>query len=521
MIIFSFNTLTKFWKQHPALLYALGLMLGVYSALNWNWSLLIPIFLVFVPLGYCLKNRDGIIIRFTLVFGIFTTTFIFVKLQYQFPTLPSEGISGTAHIAINSLAASTTHFGKQWSYKGTIYQFVPDDSKFLEAYASNIPFKLSIPQNSSIRRPLADRAYKIHGRLKESSPGYYTFNVRKEEPWHSVKESWSLAEYRFHAKEYVKAYITQHIPGKRSATFLSGIATGEFDDRLMLFEFSRFGLQHIMAISGFHFAIVAGILSTLLRLVIAKKKATLLLIFLLSSYFIFLGCAPSIMRAWITILIALASFLFQRRASGLNSLGVALLLILFFDPLLCRNLGFQFSFLSTASILLFYSSSDLMIQKVFAKRSLAQMIDMNYLNQHGYFILSCFRQAISLTIAVSVIAIPMTLYFFNKFPVLSLIYNLFFPFLVSISMLLLLLGIMMGIVFFPLGNFLHSLNNNYTNFVLNFTYNMPTTLDYTWRTTAIPIEFAVGYISILFCFGICLKYYLEENRENLEDFSFL
>ena len=77
------------------------------------------------------------------------------------------------------------------------------------------------------------------------------------------------------------------------------------EDRLMQFEFGRFGLQHIMAISGFHFAILAGFFSFGLHLMLNRRVANAFLIALLSTYFVFLGAGPSILRAWMTILITL------------------------------------------------------------------------------------------------------------------------------------------------------------------------------------------------------------------------
>jgi competence protein ComEC len=503
----------QFWRQHPALLYALAVLLGIWSVLDWTPLLLLPMLMIAIPL---LLHKDGLRGRLALACVLATCAAAFVSIKYRFPEIPQEGISGNALIEFTSLSSSTTHFGKRWLYKGTIKQF--DEGP---VSARNIPFSLSLPQNEEMIRPPADQAYWVMGRLKEQPGGRYSLNVAKDTPWFPIKGTWSLAEYRFRVKQYVSDYIQRKMSSARVATFLAGIATGDFDDRLMQFEFSRFGLQHIMAISGFHFAIVAGILSLLLRLVMNKHRATLLLIFLLSSYFIFLGCGPSIMRAWMTVLIALCGFLFARRGSGLNSLGVAMLMILLFDPLQCRSIGFQFSFATTTAILLLYFGCDQLMQQVIVKRPLSQMVEMDFWNQHAYCVLAFFRQAFAMAVAVNLIALPMMLYYFHKFPVLSLVYNLFFPFMVSISMLLLLLGILIGIVLPPLGDVVHYINDRYTHFMLNFTYNMPTNLDVTWRVADLSLWLVVCHLCVMFTFGIYMKYLLEQKQESYQDFAFI
>lgn len=504
----------QFWTEHPALLYALAFLLGIFSTLSWNWSLILPLGLIALP---CLFNRD--FYRLSLVLGCLTVSFLYVKTLYEFPSLPKEGIFGTAQFAGTSISSASTHFGKRWIYKGTLISFIPDstiEAQNKNSHARNIPCTISLPQNLEIHRPPADQVYRIHGKLKESTSGYYTLAVSKQEPWYAVASSWGLAEIRFSAKKSVAAYIQENIKNTKSAVFLTGIATGDFDDRLMAFEFSRFGLQHIMAISGFHFAIIAGIMSFILRLIVSKKKAVFILIFLMSSYFLFLGCGPSIMRAWITISIALLSFTMEKNGNGLNSLGLAMFFILLWDPLFCRSIGFQFSFISTAAILMFFSICDNFMQVLLKKRRLSEMVQMDRVDQHGYFILSSCRQAIALGLAVNFAAMPMMFFYFQKFPIMSLLYNIFFPFMVSISMFFLILGIILTIIFPPLGALIHAVNNWYTNFTLDFTYNMPTTLDFVLKIAPFPVELLACYLSLLFFSGLLLK-----RRDSLQDLAFL
>lgn len=515
---FIFEALQLFWRRHPALLYAISLLLGIYSALEWNPILLIPMGMIATPLLWP-TSLEGLRRRFCLAITFAVSGWLLIHLTYQFPTLPAEGTPGTAWIDISSVSSTTTPFGKRWLYKGTIRAFEEINTR--KIIARRIPYSLSMPFKSDVIRPSAQSAYQVQAVLKQSASGRYRLSVAGSTPWYPLSNTWSSAELRFNAKQHVAAYIQDHIRGTRSASFLTGIATGDFDDRLMQFEFSRFGLQHIMAISGFHFAIIAGILSFILRLVVSRRSASLLLILLLSGYCLFLGSSPSILRACAAILVVLFGLLFERRGAGLNSLGVAMLIVLLIDPLMVRHIGFQFSFATTAAILLLYSGSDFLMQKLFLKRPLSEMVEMDTLNQHAYLLLAFFRQAIALTIAVNLVALPIMLYTFHKFPILSLVYNLFFPFLVSLSMLFLIFGILGSVLFPPLGQAIHYINDTYTHFVLNFTYNLPTLFDVNWQVAALPVEWLIVYLSILFSVGICSRHFLEKRSAAFEDFAFI
>jgi competence protein ComEC len=473
---------SAFWKEHPALLYGLSVLLSFCYYITTSYIIIIPLLLLVFA-----KKRGVLAAIFTLA------AFGYINTNLSLPQLDETGITGTAHFAISSIALKSTHFGKHWVYRGTIKSFVPKSG------IKNIPIVLSIPLKKDSLRPPADRDYHIEGTLKHGQSGQYMFVYEKNLPWKEIKYSWNSSEIRHTLKKNLSRYIKQKIESSDSATFLSGIATGEFDDRMMTYQFSRFGLQHIMAISGFHFAIISGILGTLLELIFPKKYTFAILAAALTCYFIFLGFSPSIFRAWVMVLIALFASYMQKSSSALNSLGIALIAVLLINPMNASNIGFQFSFLATASILMFYSASDSFLQQFFKKRFLAHAVDMNHLNQLGIIILTTLRKSFALCLAVNVSAFPLMIYHFENFPYFSVIYNLFFPFLISITMLLLIVGFLLPI--FP---FIHTLNSRLTEFILNFAYNMPQTVDYKLYYSGMLLESLVVYLTLLFTLGVVL-----------------
>ena len=487
--------LAEFWRRYPGLLYGLACLLGSFAALKSAPILIFPAVFLLFQISW---------IRVCLAAVLFVCVLLVVQIRYQFPELPEDGVTGTVYFQIDSLSNVRHHFGRKWIYRGKIATFIPDAGGMT---ARNLPCRIVLPDKPELLRPSADGSYIIQGRLQKMERGGYLFKMAKEAPWSPVARSFSLAEARYRAKAALSNYISRHVGDERSSVFLTGIVTGEFDDRLMQHEFGRFGLQHIMAISGFHFSIIASILSFLLRLVMGHRAAMLCLVGFLSAYFLFLGLSPSIMRAWITIMIALSGVLWERKGSGLNALGLSMMAVLLHDPLLCLHIGFQYSFAATAAILLLYGPCEQFLQKLFPKRRLSQALKMDRFNQHGYLLVTLLRQAMALGIAVNLVTIPMMLTHFQQFPVMSLVYNLFFPSMVSLSMLLLILGMLVGWLPFISG-WIHSLNAAYTRFVLDYTYNMPLAVDVTVKM-ALPVEALVICLTMLFAWSAKKKTHLK------------
>lgn len=488
----------RFWRKHPALLYGTSFALGISFAF-FSWKLLIfPIFLLFLPLF----RKSPSVLRTRLLLGL---SMLFMGFLYVYTTITlpcnEEPMKGKALFTVSYLK-KTQKFSKTcWEYRGVIKEFIVDKSPIV--IAKNTPVRITLNQKENRERPTADQDYLLHGSLIPST-GYYA-HFKPSGKWKAIPSSFRLAELRFHFKEKVTAYLKKKIENKRVFEFLRGIATGEFDSEELKFEFARFGLQHIMAISGFHFAIVAGFFTFFLKLFIPRKVAAYTLIFLLSSYFLFLGPSPSIMRAWLMILIVILATLFERVPNGLNSLGIALFIILLIDPLMVQHIGFQFSMLITCCILLGYSVFDNLLKFFIQERPFDEVIKMPLLDQHGYCLLTLFRKVLALSITVNIVSIPLALFYFQKFPLLGLIYNWFFPFMVSISITLLILS-MLTYWLPPLSGFIYSLNITYTSLMLDIVYNMPISFD----TYLYLPDFQPLYLSLLLSFLFFLMILLKE-----------
>ncbi len=480
--------IARLWRENPALLYGLSLYLGTLSP---SLLCLPPIALLYCPIFFPTHlSHESPRRRLLLSLPFFVFGMLYSHSISTLPELPQEGLPGTAWVRIDAPSKVTKHYGQFLRYPAIVEHFVSHEGSVARGVTT------SVLRSANSEMLSSRHLYRVKARLRPSSYSGAELKVGSQANWEVVASRWGLGDLRYRLKLGVSDYIYRHIGSERAATFLTGLATGEFDDRMMLQQFGRFGLQHLMAISGFHFSLVAAMLAFLFRAFLPPRWVALGLMLAMSSYFLFIGMRPSVMRAWVMILVSLGAYFARREVQPLNTLGLALMVILFYDPLMGGQIGFQFSFLATAAILLYLEPLQQLLSWISPKRPLLTMVKMSSVDQHCYLLMQWFRAALALTLAVHLVTVPYLLAAFHKFPLMSLLYNLFFPFLVAISLFLLLLGVLLP----PL----HWLNRYFTEALLDFVYQTPTAFDYAVYCRYLSPWLLVGYISIVLTIGLLL-----------------
>lgn len=507
-----------FWVRHPALLYGLSMQLGILLALSPPPLYLVCFFAAITWLPFFLfidtraKRLSQASIRplFSLLFICFS--YLYAHHQYLLPLLTQEEV-GMAHVEFFRMSSSNTSFGKLLTYHGTLKSFHRQDGTL---FIKNAPIRMLWNEKKMLGRPLAHHSYKILARIKNHRPpsseknsanhlSGYSLHALQSTKWQPIDApAINLTEWRFESKGRWQAHLHESIKDRHVVSFLTGIATGEYDDIALSAELGRFGLQHLMAISGLHFSIAASLIATAAALFLPMRQASLAVLIALSFYFIWLGTSPSILRAYLAILIAFFGSVIERRGSALNSLGIGLMASCLIDPLMLFTIGWQFSFGITYAILAWHQPCDLLCQKIFPSRSLNQLASLDVYSQHAYCLLSFLRQGIALSLAINLAALPLTLLYFNKFPLLSLLYNLFFPMLVSLCLLLLFLASLASIVSSALASFLHYINGLYTQFILDLLFHFPKSFDVTFYSNELSPHLLFAYFALLFSIGILI-----------------
>jgi competence protein ComEC len=153
-------------------------------------------------------------------------------------------------------------------------------------------------------------------------------------------------------KRRAVAQIEQHLP-ETSAALLAGLILGERAalPREVDAAFRRAGVYHILAVSGFNVGLLSGAVLGGLALVGAPRRgAALVAGAVVVAFALVVGGEPSVVRATVMALLALAALLLERRSALPNALALAGLILLGCRPQDLWDPGFQASFAATAAI---------------------------------------------------------------------------------------------------------------------------------------------------------------------------
>jgi competence protein ComEC len=115
-------------------------------------------------------------------------------------------------------------------------------------------------------------------------------------------------------------------------------------------DFRTAGLSHVVAISGWHVALVGGVIAALLS-GLARRPRSLLLVAAIAAYAVLAGGAPSVVRAALMAGVVLLARESGRRGQAAAALGIAVLILLLMEPATVGEVGFQLSVAATAGLL--------------------------------------------------------------------------------------------------------------------------------------------------------------------------
>ncbi|WP_345239785.1 DNA internalization-related competence protein ComEC/Rec2 [Pontibacillus salipaludis] len=189
--------------------------------------------------------------------------------------------------------------------------------------------------------------------------------------------------------------------------------------------FQRWGLSHLLAISGLHVGLCIALFSylTLRFSLLTKRKLIICLLFLLPIYILFAGGAPSVIRAVCMAEAAMLLSLMKKRWPMTDIISYLFCSILIFKPSLIHQLGFQFSFIVTFGIL----------------------VSKKWISLSVHPIDSLLR----ISLLCQLIVLPLQLQSFYFFNPLSLLANLLFVPLMSIFVLPVCFIILAGVNILP------------------------------------------------------------------------
>ena len=193
-----------------------------------------------------------------------------------------------------------------------------------------------------------------------------------------------------------KGYIMTFILGDKS-----------FIDNEVKESYQNNGISHLFAVSGMHISLFAGIMLFFLKRVSYNNYFNYGMVCLFLLFYLFLAGFPaSLLRASVMFILFSINKVFNLKISNLNILFMVIITILFIDPFYLFDIGFQFSYLISGTLIMMRRKIGVIKSKL--KRSF-------------YVSVVCF-----------LVSFPICIYNFYGTNFMSVLFNLFYIPFVSI-----------------------------------------------------------------------------------------
>lgn len=219
----------------------------------------------------------------------------------------------------------------------------------------------------------------------------------------------------------------------------TGLSTGLEQD------FNDTGTAHIIAISGFNIAVIAGVFAFVFNRLLGPRRGALAAFAGIVSYAFFVGSDPPVVRAAIMGSIALLAAQVGRRQTAVNTLTTVAAFMALWDPFVLWDVGFQLSLLATLGLIL-YGGRFMEAARTFFDRRLPASDARKLVSILGQFVL--------LTFAAQLTTLPIVAYHFKQISLISPVANAFILPAQPAVMVLGGLALMFSLLVYPLGQLL-------------------------------------------------------------------
>jgi competence protein ComEC len=192
--------------------------------------------------------------------------------------------------------------------------------------------------------------------------------------------------------------------------------------------FTRAGLTHVIAISGWNIAIVVAVIAALARPLARRPggrwTTASIAVSAVAGYVVLVGASPSVVRAALMAGCMLVARLGGSRAHAASALELAALLMLVIAPAVLWDVGFQLSLLATAGLIWFGAP---------VERRLARWP-------------AWIREPVALTLAAQLTTLPVILVNFERLSLVAPIANVLVVPIVPLAMLFSAIASLFGVL---------------------------------------------------------------------------
>ena len=192
-------------------------------------------------------------------------------------------------------------------------------------------------------------------------------------------------------------------------------------------DFRAAGLSHVVAISGWHIAMLAGVVAGALGR-LGRRQRTIVVIAVVSAYALFAGASPGCLRAAVMAGVVLAARESGRTGSASSALGLTVAAILVIDPNTITDLGFQLSAAATAGLLAWGSRAAEWFRRRLPRRTPLWLLE-----------------SLGVSTAAQAATLPLVLFHFGTLSVVAPLANLLIAPIVAPAMLVTAVAFLCGI----------------------------------------------------------------------------
>jgi competence protein ComEC len=257
--------------------------------------------------------------------------------------------------------------------------------------------------------------------------------------------------------------------------------------------FQDAGVIHILAISGLHVGIITAALFFLLNLIpkniLKDEFKYIIIIILMMGYAAIAGFRPSVSRATLMFVILLMARYFNRPYHIYNSIYLAAIILLLWQPLYLYDAGFLLSFLVTFVIVAFSP----------------------ILEERLSFLPGYLRKLVSVSLAAWLGAAPLSAYFFYKISFISVLANIVIVPLIGIILILALLSIFISFLFLPIARLIVIFTNHLIEILVIIGQRL-SSLSFAYKYLARPEIFSIIiYYAIVLIVFYSINYWSKYN----------
>lgn len=347
------------------------------------------------------------------------------------PITPKSASIETIHELVITKAANTNTFGHQYIAATTKKE------------------RILLQTNLSQRLTVGDRLL-VQGKLipiqAPRNPmdfDFKTYMLRKgvarkisldKKPFVALSPKKSLKRWAYKLQQQLIAQLKQTPLNQNNKALVMALVLGhkaELSEERVA-QYQRAGAMHLLAISGLHIGIVLMLLRFFVRplksLKFGKVLAALIPVLLLWCFVLITGGAASVTRAVTMFTFLQLGLALARKNAGIQGVWVSFVILLLVNPRFIFDVGFQFSYAAVFGIVWMMPHwQRLFIKQHRAVRYLADLFGVGIIAQ----------------LAI----LPLSLYYFNQFPLLFWVSNLVLVPLLGFIITLAIAAV--GFSFFP------------------------------------------------------------------------